>query len=56
MKKDNVGISMLFLGAAAFVAPILIKCYQCEILLGIAATGAVIIVIGLIMVLTSKIK
>ena len=56
MKKDKVGISMLFIGAAAFIAPILIKCYQEEILLGVTATGAVIIVIGLIMVLTSKVK
>ena len=56
MKKDKVGILMLLLGAAALAVPLLVKFYQEDILLGIAVTGMFMIVIGLIMVLTSKIK
>ena len=56
MKKDDVGALIVLLGAISFVAPILIKCYQEDILLGITATGVFMIAIGLIMILTSKIK
>ena len=56
MKKDNIGISMLLLGAAAFAVPLLIKFYQEDILLGVTATGGVMIVVGIIMILTSKVK
>ena len=56
MKKDKVGISMLFLGAAALTVPLLIKFYQEDILLGIAVTGMFMIAIGLIITLTTKVK
>ena len=56
MKKDKVGILMLLLGAAALTVPLLIKFYQEDILLGIAVTGGFMIVIGLIMILTRKVK
>ena len=56
MKKDNIGILIVLLGAISFVVPILIKCYQEDILLGITATGGFMIVIGLIRILTSKVK
>ena len=56
MKKDNIGILIVLLGAISFVVPILIKCYQEDILLGITATGGFMIVIGLIRILTSKKK
>ena len=56
MKKADVGISIVLLGAISFIAPILVKCYQEEILLGVAATGGVMIIIGLIMIVTSKVK
>ena len=56
MKKDDVGILIVLLGAVSFIVPILVKCYQEEILLGVAATGGFMIVIGLIIIVTSKIK
>ena len=56
MKKDNIGISMLLLGAAAFAVPLLIKFYQEEILLGIAITGMFMIATSIVIILTSKIK
>lgn len=56
MKKADVGISIVLLGAISLIVPVLIKCYQEDILLGITATGGFMIVIGLIMILTSKIK
>lgn len=56
MKKDDVGALIVLLGAISFIVPVLIKCYQEDILLGIIATGGFMIAIGLIMVLTSKIK
>lgn len=56
MKKADVGISIILLGAISFIVPIVIKCYQEDILLGVIATGVLMIVIGLIMILTSKIK
>ena len=56
MKKDDVGALIGLLGAISFIVPILIKCYQEDILLGITATGVVMIVIGLVIILTSKIK
>ena len=56
MKKDNVGISILFLGAAAFAVPLLIKFYQEDILLGIAVTGMFMIATSLVIILTSKAK
>ena len=56
MKKDNVGISMLLLGAAALTVPLLIKFYQEDILLGIAVTGMFMIATGLVIIFTSKAK
>ena len=56
MKKDDVGALIVLLGAISFIVPIVIKCYQEDILLGVTATGVFIIVIGLITILTSKIK
>lgn len=56
MKKDDVGALILLIGAISFITPLLIKCYQYDILLGVTATGGFMIVIGLIMILTSKIK
>lgn len=56
MKKDDVGALIVLLGAISFIVPILIKCYQYDILLGVTATGGVMIVVGIIMILTSKVK
>lgn len=56
MKKDDVGILIVLLGAVSFIVPILVKCYQEDILLGVIATGGFMIVIGLIIIVTSKIK
>ena len=56
MKKDKVGISMLFLGAAALTVPLLIKFYQEDILLGIAVTGIFLIAASLVIIFTSKAK
>ena len=56
MKKDNVGILILLLGVISFVTPMLIKFYQEDILLGITITGGFMIAIGLIMILTRKVK
>ena len=56
MKKSNIGISMLFLGAVAFAVPLLIKFYQEDILLGIAVTGMFMIATSLVIILTSKVK
>ena len=56
MKKDKVGISMLFLGAAAFAVPLLIKFYQEDILLGITITGMFLIATSLVIIFTSKAK
>ena len=47
---------MVLIGAISFIVPALIKCYQEDILLGITATGGFMIAIGLIMILTRKIK
>lgn len=55
MKKHDIGILIVLLGAVSFIAPILIRCYQDDILLGVTATGGFMIAIGLIMVVTSKI-
>ena len=56
MKKDNVGILIILLGAAALVTPLLIKFYQEDILLGIAVTGMFMIATGLVIIFTSKAK
>ena len=56
MKKYKVGALIVLIGAISFIVPLLIKCYQEDILLGIVATGGFMIAIGLIIILTSKIK
>ena len=56
MKKDKIGISMLFLGAAAFFIPLLIKFYQEDILLGITITGMFLIATSIVIICTSKVK
>lgn len=48
-EKDDIG-------AILFIASVLIKSYQEDILLGVTATGVFMIAIGIIMILTSKIK
>lgn len=56
MKKYNVGVLMVLIGAISFIVPALIKCYQEDILLGITVTGGFMIAIGLIITLTTKVK
>lgn len=56
MKRNDIGALIGLIGAISFFAPLLIKCYQEDILLGITATGGVMIVIGLIIIVTTKSK
>lgn len=55
-EKYDIGALMVLLGAISFIVPALIKCYQEDILLGITVTGGFMIVIGLIIILTRKVK
>lgn len=56
MKKDEVGTLLLLLGIISFVVPVLIRCYQHDILLGIAITGMFMIASSVVVIITSKIK
>lgn len=56
MKKENIGLLLLILGIISLVVPVLIRCYQSDILLGIAITGVFMIASSVVLVVTSKIK
>lgn len=56
MKKENVGLLLLILGIISLVVPVLIRCYQHDILLGIAITGVFMIASSVVLIVTSKIK
>lgn len=56
MKKDEVGALLLLLGIIIMVVPVLIRCYQHDILLGIAITGVFMIALSVVLIVTSKIK
>lgn len=56
MKKENVGLLLLILGIISLVVPVLIRCYQHDILLGIAITGMFMIASSVVITVTSKIK
>ena len=56
MKKENVGLLLLILGIISLVVPVLIRCYQSDILLGIAITGVFMIASSVVIIVTSKIK
>lgn len=56
MKQENVGSLLAILGIISLVVPVLIRCYQCDILLGIAITGVFMIASSVVLIVTSKIK
>lgn len=56
MKQENIGLLLTILGTISLVVPVLIRCYQSDILLGIAITGVFMIASSVVIIVTSKIK
>lgn len=50
IKREKIGFILLLLGIAGFFTPLLIKAYQCDILLGVVLTGVIFIATSLILI------